>query len=102
MTDVTTYCDNTYKRLLGLKAGLYDIIVEADRIDDETHAKTAKNMAQLVSSIEAGIEELKDQCPAEWSPNREELDARMEQLATTLRQVAEKIGVRVPDTTAWI
>jgi hypothetical protein len=56
----------------------------------------------MVASIEAGIKELRDQCPLDWSPNRRALDARMAKLSDTLCQVAEKVGVRVPDTTAWI
>jgi hypothetical protein len=102
MSDVITYCDNTYKRLVGLKAGLYDVMTKTEGIKDETHDAAAKNLAVLVDSIEAGIEELKGQCPADWSPNRRELDAKMARLSDTLEQMAEKVGVRVPDTTAWI
>jgi len=102
MTDVNAYCDNTYKRLIGIKAGLYDIIAQAERIEDDVHGDAAKQLAGLVSSIEAGIEELKDQCPADWSPNRQDLDAKMAKLSDTLNQMADKMGIRVPDTTAWI
>jgi hypothetical protein len=102
MTDVGTYCDNTYKRLVGLKAGLYDVMTTADRIKDGTHGKAARNLSALVDSIEAGIEELKDQCPPDWTPNRRDLDKKMAELSETLEQMAEKVGVRVPDTTAWI
>jgi hypothetical protein len=69
MNDVIDYCKNAYKRLVGLKAGLYDIMVEADRIEDDVHGDAAKKMARLPE---------------------------------TLSQMAEKIGVRVPDTSAWI
>jgi len=102
MNNVIDYCNNAYKRLVGLKAGLYDIMVEADRIEDDVHGDAAKKMAELVASIENGIEELKDQCPVDWSPNRQDLEEKMARLSETLNQMAEKVGVRVPDTTAWI
>jgi len=102
MTDVNTYCDYSYKRLVGLKAGLYDVMTKAGRIQDDTHGEAARKLSALVASIEAGIEELKDQCPPDWSPNRLDLDAKMTRLSDTLKQMADKVGVRVPDTTAWI
>jgi len=102
MNNVMDYCNNAYNRLVGLKAGLYDIMVEADRIEDDVHGDAAKKMAGLVASIENGIEELKDQCPVDWSPNRQDLEEKMARLSDTLNQMAEKVGVRVPDTTAWI
>ena len=102
MSDVIDYCNNAYKRLVGLKAGLYDIMIQADRIEDDVHGKAAKRLADLVESIESGIQELKGQCPADWSPNRQDLDAKLAKLSDTLSQMAEKMGVRVPDTTAWI
>jgi len=102
MTDVITYCNSTYKRLVGLKAGLYDVITKADRIKDDAHGDAAKQLAGLVASIEAGIDELKDQCPSDWSPNRQALDSKMARLSDTLNQMGEKMGVRIPDTTAWI
>jgi len=73
MTDVNTYCDYSYKRLVGLKAGLYDVMTKAGRIQDDTHGEAARKLSALVASIEAGIEELKDQCPPDWSPNRLDL-----------------------------
>lgn len=100
MTDLTDYCENAYRRLTGLKAGLYDVIVKADRIKDQTHGEAARNLADLVESIEAGIRELKDQCPSAWSPKQ--LDDKMARLSETLNRMADKVGVRVPDTTAWI
>jgi hypothetical protein len=102
MADVTTYCDNAYKRLVGIKAGLYDVISKADSVGDDVHGEASKHLFELVNSIEAGIEELKGQCPTDWSPNKKDIDDKMAKLSETLSQMAEKVGVRVPDTTAWI
>jgi hypothetical protein len=102
MTDVTEYCDSSYKRLVGLKAGLYDLITQADEVQDSQHIEAAKKLKSIVASVEAGIEELKTQCPADWSPIKKDLDDKMARLTDTLNRMADDLGVVVPDTTAWI
>ena len=102
MKEVMDYCDNTYKRLVGLKAGLYDVMTAAEEVSDSTHAEQAKQLKSLVESIEKGIEELRNQCPADWSPNKNRLDETMERLSKALDEMAGQLQVTVPDTTAWI
>ena len=102
MKNAEEYCDLSYRRLVGLKSGLYDIITKTKAVDDSTHASAVTKLKDLVTSIEAGITELRNECPSDWSPNKKELDDLMEELATTLGSMADTVGVTVPDTTAWI
>ena len=102
MTDVKVYCDKTHKRLVGIKAGLYDVIGEAEKQSDSTHVNKAKQLKSLVEEIENGLDELKNHCPADWSPSKKALDDNLNRLAETLNQMAAKLEVTVPDTTAWI
>ena len=102
MSDVTDYCDNTYKRLVGLKAGLYDVMTAAEKVSDQTHAEQAKQLKSMVESIENGLEELRNQCPPDWSPNKNRLDENMERLSKTLNEMAGHLEVSIPDTTAWV
>ena len=102
MKDVMSYCDETYKRLVGIKAGLYDVITAAEKVSDPTHAKSAKQLQSQVESIEKGLEELKNQCPPDWSPNKNSLDESMERLSKTLNELAGHLEISVPDTTAWL
>lgn len=102
MSDAKDYCEKTYKRLVGLKAGLYDIMTKAESVADSVHSEAAKNIQSLVSSIEAGLEELNNQCPSDWSPSKKSLDDNMDHLARTLADLAGHVGVHIPDTTAWI
>lgn len=102
MSDVTDYCDKTYKRLIGLKAGLYDVIKRTEKEPDEARAAETKNLMAMIDEIEAGLEELKNQCPADWSPDKRKLDESMTRLSEALGEVAGRLGVTVPDTTAWI
>ena len=102
MKEVMDYCDSTYKRLVGLKAGLYDVMTAAEKVSDSMHADQAKQLKSLVESIEKGIEELRNQCPPDWSPNKNRLDESMERLSKALSEMADQLQVTVPDTTAWI
>ena len=102
MSDVKAYCDSTYKRLVGLKAGLYDIIAKTESVQDNTHAEAVNRLKGLITAIQDGIDELRNQCPSDWSPNKADLDNKMEELSKTLHDMAEKLGVVVPDTIAWI
>ena len=102
MEDVKEYCDNTYKRLIGLKAGLYDVISQAEKVSDSVHSNEAKNLMSLVDSIEKGIDELRNQCPPDWSPNKQEMDSQMEKLSKSLGEIADRLNITVPDSTAWI
>jgi len=102
MSDVENYCENVYKRLVGLKAGLYDVMLKADSVADSVHSEAAKSLQSLITSIEAGLEELSNQCPSDWSPNKKSLDDNMDRLAITLGDLAGHVGVNIPDTTAWV
>ena len=70
MSDVKDYCDKTYKRLIALKAGLYDVITKAEAAAGSAHAEATRKMRSLVDTIEAGLSELQHQCPSDWSPNK--------------------------------
>ena len=102
MEDVKDYCDNAYKRLVGLKAGLYDVIVESEKASDSTYADQVKRLKSIVDSIEKGLEELHNQCPPDWSPNKKRLDENMERLSKTLHEMASHLEISLPDSTAWI
>jgi len=102
MSDVKDYCERTYKRLVGLKAGLFDVMTKAESVSDAVHSEAVGKLQSLVEGIEAGLDELTNQCPSDWSPNKKELDDSMDQLAKTLGDLADHAGVTIPDTTAWV
>lgn len=102
MADVRDYCDKTHKRLVGIKAGLYDVLGEAEKQLDPSHVKEVKHLKSLVEDIEKSLEELSAYCPADWTPNKKDLDDNMARLSQTLGQMADKLNVTAPDTTAWI
>jgi molecular chaperone GrpE (heat shock protein) len=102
MDDVKNYCDKSYRRMVGLKAGLYDVISKAEKASDPAHADAVKQLMALVENIETGLDELNNQCPSDWSPNKKNLDENMTRLSDRLSEAADRLGVAVPDTMAWI
>ena len=70
MSDAKDYCEKSYKQLVGLKAGLYDVMTKTESVSDSVHSDAAKKLRALVADIEAGLNELNNQCPSDWSPNR--------------------------------
>jgi len=102
MTDVNSFCDITYKQLVALKAGLYDVLTKAETVSDSIHTDTSDQLKGLIAGIEAGIEELKHQCPSDWTPNKKEIEDKMAELSEILSEMAEKLGTVVPDSSAWI
>lgn len=102
MNNVKDYCDKAYRRMVGLKAGLYNVITNAEKASDSAHADAVKQLMAIVESIETGLDELKTRCPSDWSPHKKNLDERMARLSEKLNEVADRLGVAVPDTMAWI
>jgi len=102
MNDVKDYCEKTRKRLVALKAGLYDVMTKAESVGDSVHSEAVKKLKSLVRGIETELEELTNQCPSDWSPNKKSLDENIALLAKTLDDLADHVGVNMSDTTAWV
>ena len=86
MNTIHDYCDASYKRLTGLKADLYNFTTKAESNKDDAHIQTITLLKGLLSEIEDEINELKNECPADWSVEKEELDRKLGKLETSLNR----------------
>ncbi len=102
MTKVNDFCNKTYKQLVALKAGLYDVLAKAETVSDSIHTDASHHLKGLIAGIEAGLDELMNQCPSDWSPNKQEIENKMDELTSILSKMAKKMGTIVPDSAAWI
>ena len=102
MTDVKNFCDVTYKQLVALKAGLYDVLTKAETVSDSIHTDASGQLKSLIAGIEAGLDELKNQCPSDWSPNKKDIEDKVAELSKILGEMAERLGTVVPDSLAWV
>ena len=104
--DATAYCDTLEEHLTKWKAKLYDAIRIVDRLPEaekETAFPSIQGLYSIVDQIDAEVEQLRSACPADWSPNRQNLDAKMAQLQQSLKNLSENVGGPViPDSLAWV
>ena len=104
--DVTAYCDTLEQHLTGWKAKLYDVIRIVDRLPEkekETVFSSIRGLHAIVDQIDTEVEQLRTACPADWSPNRQNLDSKMAELQQSLKNLSIDVGGPViPDTLAWV
>jgi hypothetical protein len=104
--DATAYCDRLEEHLTGWKAKLYDVIRIVDRLpakEKETVFSSIRGLHAIVDQIDDEVEQLRTACPADWSPNRLNLDSKMAELQQSLKNLSDSVGGPViPDSLAWV
>ena len=104
--DVSAYCDTLEKQLSGWKAKLYDVIRIVDKLtveNKETVYPSIQGLHSIVDEIDSEVEQLRTACPADWSPNRQNLDIKVAELQQTLKNLSEDVGgPLIPDSLAWV
>jgi len=78
--DVNSYCDNLTIELTGWKAKIYDIIRKMDKLPSADKGKIlgqVNDLHMLVEELDDRIERLRNQCPADWSPEKIELESKL-------------------------
>ena len=104
--DVSAYCDTLEKQLAGWKAKLYDVIRLVDKLsegDKETVFPSIRGLHSIVDEIDSEVEQLRTACPADWSPNRQNIDDKMAELQQTLKNLSEDVGgPLISDSLAWV
>ena len=104
--DVGAYCDTLEKQLTGWKAKLDDVIRVVDKLstrDKETVLPSIRSLHAIVEEIDGEVEQLRTACPADWSPNRQTIDAKMAELRQTLKKLSAEVGgPLIPDSLSWV
>ena len=104
--DVNAYCDTLEQQLSSWKAKIYDVIRIVDQLSSEnkeTVYPSIRGLHTIVDEIDSEVEQLRTACPADWSPNRQNLDAKMAELQQTLKKLSENIGgPLIPESLAWV
>lgn len=104
--DVTAYCDSLEKQLTAWKAKLYDVIRVVDKLSDkdkESVFPSIRGLHSILDEIDSEVEQLRTACPADWSPNRQNIDDKLAELQQTLKNLSENVGgPMIPDSLAWV
>ena len=104
--DVKSYCDNLEQQLTAWKAKIYDVIRVVDNLPDgekEGVFPSIRSLHTIIEEIDAQLEQLMTACPADWSPNRQTIDSKMNELRQTLGSLSERVGgPLIPDSILWV
>jgi predicted nuclease with TOPRIM domain len=88
--DVTSYCENVSKELTGWKAKVDKIVKKLDKMpsgDKEKVVPQVNELHALMDELDDRIARLKRECPAEWSPDKIELDSKISRIINIYEEV---------------
>jgi len=97
--DVKDYCKGVEQELTTWKAKLYDANRNLDRLTGKDKEKILGNLGDLniiVSEMEERIAQLRNECPTEWSPVKEEIDDAHVNMRSKYDETLELIGKAAP------
>lgn len=80
--DVRTFCVDLRSEMTEWKAKTYDLMRELDRRSpvDRRASASIDDLGRMIDEIEKKINRLEDQCPANWDPERVELEEMVAEL----------------------
>ncbi|MCJ7692260.1 MAG: hypothetical protein MUO22_02440, partial [Sedimentisphaerales bacterium] len=88
--DVTSYCDNLSKELTGRKEKVSKIVGKLDKMpsgDKEKVVPQVNELHGLIEELTDRTERLKRECPAEWGPDKIELDSKLTRISNVWESV---------------
>ena len=90
--DVREYCSTVDAEVTGWKAKAYDVLRRMDEMPSEDKAKAGPFLDELhtiIDDLTANIEVLSNECPAEWSSDKQEIDGKFARLKKLWDQAGE-------------
>jgi hypothetical protein len=93
--DVKDYCNGVEIELTVWKARLYDLLRRFGKVPEaerENLHGSMEDMHKIISDLNARIEQLRTECPAEWSPQKKEIDDKYINIWSKYEKVMKSIG----------
>ena len=104
--DVISYCNQLERQLTEWKAKIYSVIRVVDKLPVQQKEGVYPSIGSLhtiMDEIDNELAQLKSACPADWSPNRQTIEAKMSELHSTLKKLSENVGgPLIPDSLSWV
>ena len=97
--DAQDFCSSMEIELTAWKAKLFDSICKADRLgsaDKEKAMASINDIKIIVADMESKIQELKTECPSEWSPQKKDIDDGTVDLRSKYDETMDFIGKSAP------
>jgi hypothetical protein len=93
--DARSYCDTVNHELTAWKAKIYDLLRRAEKLPPAGRGRAAPLIAKLnaaVDELNASIERLSRECPAEFSAQKGEIKGRVAAMKTAWKEVWGVLG----------
>ena len=97
--DALDFCKGIEIELTAWKAKMYDVIRKIDRLqsgDKEKVLPNIQDMNMIITELEDKIQSLKTECPANWSPQKKEIDDAHIDMRSRYEETMELIGKAAP------
>jgi predicted nuclease with TOPRIM domain len=97
--NVKDYCNGVEIELTAWKAKLYDLTRKVDKLGSKEREKVLQNIEDLhilVTEMGDRIEQLKNECPTEWSPQKKDIDGAIVDMRGKYEETMEFIGKYAP------
>lgn len=93
--DARDFCDGMRADMIAWKAKILDLAVKADQLKAEDQDKAWEQFNELktlVAELEGKIEDLRNECPEDWSPHKEEIERTRDNMHSKFEEAIDYIG----------
>ena len=93
--EAKSYCETVNHELTAWKAKIYDVIRRSDKLPAKQQKKVAPVIGELnavVDDLEARLDRLSRECPAEFGSERGEINDKMGKVQTGWKEVWGAMG----------
>jgi hypothetical protein len=97
--NVVDYCKGMEMELTAWKAKVYDLTRKVEKLGSKEREKILPNVQDLhmfIADMTSRIEQLKNECPTEWSPQKKDIDQGSIDMRGKYEQTMEYIGKAAP------
>ncbi|ABW66165.1 hypothetical protein [Desulfosudis oleivorans] len=97
--DVKDFCSGLEQELVAWKAKLFDVVAKADRLGSAERERVLANfndMKIIVQDLEEKINQLKTECPSDWSPQKKAIEKGHVDMRSKYEEAMEFIGKAAP------
>ena len=97
--DVQDYCKGIEMEMTAWKAKLYDVMRKVDSLGSAEKEKVLPNVEDLhmlLKEMSERVETLKTECPSDWSPVKNEIEAGTVDMRGKYEETMEFIGKASP------
>ncbi len=98
--DVMTYCNTLSADLVGWKAKVYDMIRKLDQLSHDKKQEVSvsvNEVSRIIDEVGEKAADLQRECPSEWSPQKAEIDKKIEQLNEAWDRAWSEMSMMSPD-----